>query len=139
MDSAPSGVSRLSGRAHPLRAAAIVLELDLRAPYRVLDGFGPLPDVLVDHELLLDLGLLGDHRLLRALRGVERALAVVLVHPGRAVHRAALDVDALLAKVDLLLNRRLDHVGADAHPAALDLALADPQVLLDDRDRLLAA
>lgn len=50
-----------------------------------------------------------------------------------AVDRAALDVDALLAQTDDLLDRALDDAGADADAAALDHALADAQLLLDDR------
>ena len=46
--------------------------------------------------------------------------------------------DPLLAQVDLLLDRALDDVAAHPDAAAADLALADPDLLLDDRDRLLA-
>ena len=51
----------------------------------------------------------------------------------------ALDLDMLLAQVDLLAHRPLDHTGLDAHPAVADLALADMQFLLGDRDDLVAS
>src|SRR5215211_3002679 len=93
-------------------AGAVVVDLDLRAAHRVGDGLSPIPHVLVDDHLFLDPGLLGDHGLLRALRGLDRPIAEVLVHLGGAIYRAALDLYTLLAQVDLLLNRPLNHVGA---------------------------
>jgi hypothetical protein len=53
--------------------------------------------------------------------------------------RTTLDVDALVAQADLLLHRGLDRVAAHPYPAAPDLALADEQPLLDERDHLLSA
>jgi hypothetical protein len=73
--SAPVAVRRTGAGS----AGAVVLDLDLRAAHRVLDGLGPLPDVLVDDHLFLDPGFFGDNGLLRALRGVDRPIAVVLV------------------------------------------------------------
>jgi hypothetical protein len=40
----------------------------------------------------------------------------------------------LLAEAHLFLDRRLLDPGLDPHAAALDLALADAQLLLDHRD-----
>ena len=53
-------------------------------------------------------------------------------------HGAPLHVDVLLAQRHLLGHRGLDNVGAHPHPAALDVALADPNLLLNDRDDLLS-
>jgi hypothetical protein len=43
----------------------------------------------------------------------------------------------LLAQADLLVDRHFANIGADARAAAADFALADAQLLLDDRDMLL--
>jgi hypothetical protein len=42
----------------------------------------------------------------------------------------------LLTQAHLLVNRNLPDKGADARAAAIDLALADPQLFLDQRDVL---
>src|SRR5689334_9286339 len=42
----------------------------------------------------------------------------------------------LVAQADLLLDRRLDDVAADMHPAAFDRTLADADLLLDNWDDL---
>jgi hypothetical protein len=57
--------------------------------------------------------------------------------PSRAVHLTALDLDTVLAQANLFLHPCLDDVAADVDPATLDLAFADADDLLDDRDCLL--
>src|SRR3954470_8497350 len=141
---APSALLHVALRRDPFRAGGaaagtLVLDRDLGLAHRVADGLGAGVDVLAQPDLLDHPRLLVDHRLLAALRGLDRALLEGRV-AGRhlAVDRAALDLDPLLAQVDLLLDRTLDDVAAHPHAAAADLALADPDLLLDDRDRLLA-
>jgi hypothetical protein len=51
-----------------------------------------------------------------------------------AVDRPPLDLDVLLVEPDLLLHRRFDNIAAYSHAATADLALADPQLLLINRD-----
>src|SRR3954452_24875348 len=123
-------------RRDPLRAGdlppdALVLDLDLLLADRVADGLGAGVDVLAQPDLLDHARLLGDDRLLAALAGrdlllLERGIAGL----HRTVDRAALDLDPLLAQVDLLLDRPLDNVAAHPHATAADLALADPDLLL---------
>src|SRR5205085_8582558 len=50
----------------------------------------------------------------------------------------ALDVHALLAEGDLLFHRPLGDVAVDAHAAGGDATLPDAQLLLHDRDGLMA-
>src|SRR3954470_15971211 len=88
------------------RAGALVVDLDFGSAHGVAHGFGALLDILVDDQLFLDPRLLADHRLLDALLGLDRALAEqrIAARVHGTIDRAALDIDALLAQVDLLLD-----------------------------------
>jgi hypothetical protein len=67
----------------------------------------------------------------------EPVIAIELAGGDRTIDRPALDADMLLAQIDLLADRALLDVGAHPGAAALDFALADLHLLLDDRDALL--
>src|SRR4051812_39458743 len=99
------------------RVATLVVDFDLGAADGVAHGLGALLDVLVDDQLLLDPRLLVDHRLLGALLGLDRALAEqrVAARVHGTIEGAALDIDALLAQVHLLLDGRLDHMRVNAN------------------------
>src|SRR3954451_22558716 len=128
------------GLALGARLGGQLLDLDLGAAdlvahrRRVL--FGPLLERdLLDHaRLLADLGLLGG---LGHLDGALLEGRLGLLGAELAVDPLALGLDVLLAQADLLLDRPLDDVAADPHPAAHDLALADLELLLDHRHGLL--
>src|SRR3954453_18582299 len=128
------------GLALGARLGGQLLDLDLGAAdlvahrRRVL--LGPLLERdLLDHaRLLADLGLLGG---LGHLDGALLEGRLGLLGAELAVDPLALRLDVLLAQADLLLDRPLDDVAADPHPAAHDLALADLELLLDHRHGLL--
>src|SRR3954451_17793212 len=138
---AASALLQVALRRDPFRAAsgALVLDLDLGLAYRVAHRLGEGVGLLAQPDLLDHPRLLVDDRLLAALGGRNLLLLEhVVAGLDRALDRAALDLDPLLAQADLLLDRALDDVAAHPHPAAADLALADPDLLLDDRNCLLA-
>src|SRR4051794_4925837 len=122
-----------------VRAAALEpLDLGpLRAErHRFAHGLGAAP--LGDPDLLLEDQLGGDHEPL--LKHGDDQHPVLLTHHRRRLDRSAdrhaLDDHVLLAEGDLgellaLLDARADH-----HPAALDLALADLDPLLDELEAL---
>src|SRR5205085_5625887 len=101
-------------------------------PYRLADAFGAaLPG---DPDLLLEDQLGGDHEPL--LEHGDDQHPVLLAHrrrrPDRAADRHALDADLLPPQVDLGHFLAGVDAGADDHPPALDLALADLEPLLDE-------
>src|ERR671933_751648 len=114
---------------------------DVRAADRIPDRLGAILGFLVDHDLFDDPRLLPDHRLLVALTHLEAALADrAKVGIGCwTVNRAAINADGLVAEVDLLLDRPFLHARGDADTAALDLALADVDLFLNDRHAHLTA
>src|SRR5436305_4578916 len=54
----------------------------------------------------------------------------------RPVNRAALNMNALIAQMHLLLNGLLDDVAPHPYTAPTDFALPDPKLLLVNRDDL---
>jgi hypothetical protein len=122
------------------RVAAIVFDLDFSAPDGVSDCFGLLLGLFAQRNLFRHAGLLGYHHLLVVLDSLDRPLAEeLLVCPRqRSVNGTALKSDMLLPERDLLTYRSLDHIASDADSTMVHIALADLQILLEDRDDLLA-
>src|SRR5688572_26415924 len=120
----------------PVRAA-IALDMDVGFANGILDRARLLAARLADGHLLDHAGALADHRLLGMLAHLERLLAECFAGSG-TVDRAALDLDVLFGEVDRLAHRLLDDAAIDAHAPALDVALADDELLLGNRYRTLA-
>jgi hypothetical protein len=124
----------------PGRAGLRVVDVDALAPHRVLDGLVlddpvlPHDDLLAGHQALLDDELLlhhGDADLVLADRRLRR-------HLRRVGHGPALDRDLVVAELDLLLHALgLDRL-AQLDLAGRRLARADGELLLGEREPLLA-
>src|SRR3954452_11022878 len=116
----------------------LIFDFHFGAAHRITHRLGAFLSLLVYNHLLADPGFLRDDRLLGCLCGFDHALTEHLItRLDRTVHRAALDVHMLLMQPDLLLNRGLDNVAADADVATADLTLADDDLLLDERNAFL--
>ena len=98
---------------------------------------GTLVGVLADHNLFLHARLLADYRLLGMFLGFDHPIlkhGVARAH--RTVDRFPLNLDGFVPQINLLADRRFDHVAANPHPAVIDVALAHAQLLFIDGDDL---
>src|SRR5215204_2887874 len=129
--------SRALALVWPTWLAPAVVDLDLGATHLVRHGLGALPDVLFDHQLLLDASLLADHRVFGFLVGLDGALTEeVLLAGNRTVCRSPFDPDVLLPKADLFLDRCLYDITANPNSSVAHVALADPELLFGNRNDL---
>ncbi len=132
----PSRELASPGRAADLGRCGDALDLDIGAADRLLDRLGVLAGLAADDDLLDDADLLVDDSLFAVLAELERPLAERgrITGLDRTIDRVAIDGDPLLAQLDLLPHRGLGHVRVHADAAAVDRALADLELPLDDRD-----
>src|SRR4051812_6251703 len=114
-----------------------LLNLDLILAHGVADGFNVFNALGADHDLLAQLHALGHHGNLVRLDDLDAELSQRLA--GDLVRRRAspLHHDALAYERDLLLDRGLDDVTANAGAACVHRSLADDEDLLRKRDHLL--
>lgn len=128
--------ARGSGR-NPI-TLALILDLDLGMANGIRHGLGALVALPAQRDLLLDTSLLGDDCFFDMLLRLDRAIGErLLVYAQGAVDGTAFDFDAILTQIYLLRDWFLNHIRPDAYAAKIDVALANPQLLLHDGNHLL--
>src|SRR5215217_993494 len=125
-DASPKGLPLQSGAAAPLSG---VLDVDLLAPYVLLDDLGVLHHVLAEADLFLGHGALVDHDLFLG-DGHGHLVLAYLGLGGLAFDGHPLDGDLLVLGRDLYLLTVGPYALADLHGAGRTLAGTGPKLLL---------
>src|SRR5947207_189832 len=118
----------------------IIVDFDLGASDGIAYRLCPLLGIFAHNDFFLDAGFLSDDCFLGRCRHLDRPLTERLCGARcdirRPIDRTAFNMNALLPQVYLLLDGLFDNIAPHAHTASPDLTLADPKLLLVNRDNL---
>src|SRR5438270_9858759 len=131
---------RSTFRARGRGSFPIIVDFDLGASDRIAYRLCPLLGIFAHNDLFLDACFLSDDCFLGRCRHLDRPLTERLCgsrcNIRRPIDRTAFNMNALLPQVYLLLDGLFDNIAPHAHTASPDLTLADPKLLLVNRDNL---